>query len=234
MAVMDRVRRGEHDLTGLDPSVRVMVEAALDPDPLRRPTLPALMKVLAAPAREAAMTAPVRSRGPVAEPTRVLRDAPLSDGDDEPPLFSPAPPKVRASAGELIRRWSVGLALLALVVVAVMAAPFIALGGLAVGVALLRWGAVTADGHRSRRDARGRKWYDLPHAAVLTPIDLLVSVPATLLLWLTAVVLGGMAVLACVIAGVPTGQWLAWAGEPSASDSGSALARSGSVAPSGV
>jgi hypothetical protein len=101
---------------------------------------------------------------------------------------------------------------LALVVVAVMAAPFIALAGVAAGVALLRWGAVTADGHRSRRDARGRKWYDFPHAVVLSPIDLLVSVPATLLLWVTAVLLGSLAVLACVIAGAPTGQWLGWAG----------------------
>lgn len=211
MAVMDRVRRGEHDLAGLEPSVRVMVEAALDPDPLRRPTLPALVKVLAAPPR-AGVTVPARSRGPVAEPTRVLRDEPPSDDGDEPPLWSPAPPKVRASAGELIRRWSVGLALLALVVAAVVAAPFIALAGVAVGVALLRWGAVTADGHRSRRDARGRKWYDFPHAVVLSPIDLMVSVPATLLLWVTAVLLGGLAVLACVIAGAPTGQWLGWAG----------------------
>jgi hypothetical protein len=210
MAVMDRVRRGEHDLAGLDPSVRVLVEAALDPDPLRRPTLPALLKVLAAPARAGA-TASVGARGPVAEPTRVLRDAPLDDGDDLP-LWSPAPPKPRTPLGERFRRWTIGLALLALVVVGVMAAPFVALAGLAVAVTLLRWGAVTADGHRSRREARGRRWYDLPHAAVLTPIDLLVSVPATMLLWVTAAMVGAMAILGCVIAGASDSQWLGWAG----------------------
>ncbi|ANH38886.1 Serine/threonine-protein kinase AfsK [Nocardioides dokdonensis FR1436] len=39
MAVMDRVRRGEHDLTGLHGDLADVVEAALDPDPERRPTL---------------------------------------------------------------------------------------------------------------------------------------------------------------------------------------------------
>ena len=33
MAIMDRVRRGDHDLTGLPDALRGVVEAALDPDP---------------------------------------------------------------------------------------------------------------------------------------------------------------------------------------------------------
>jgi hypothetical protein len=39
MAIMDRVRRGEHDLTGLPDGLRGLVESALDPDPARRPSL---------------------------------------------------------------------------------------------------------------------------------------------------------------------------------------------------
>ena len=39
VAVMDRVRRGEHDLTGLDPEVLELVEEALAPEPADRPTL---------------------------------------------------------------------------------------------------------------------------------------------------------------------------------------------------
>jgi len=43
MAIMDRVRRGEHDVSGLPDDLpedlRGLVEAALDPDPERRPTL---------------------------------------------------------------------------------------------------------------------------------------------------------------------------------------------------
>lgn len=43
MAIMDRVRRGEHDLTGLPADLRAVVEAALDPDPARRPRLGQLL-----------------------------------------------------------------------------------------------------------------------------------------------------------------------------------------------
>jgi serine/threonine protein kinase len=39
MAIMDRVRRGEHDLTGLPDDLRPIVAAALEPDPARRPAL---------------------------------------------------------------------------------------------------------------------------------------------------------------------------------------------------
>ncbi len=43
MAIMDRVRRGEHDLTGLDGPLRDVVAATLDPEPSRRPTLAQLL-----------------------------------------------------------------------------------------------------------------------------------------------------------------------------------------------
>ncbi len=39
MAVMDRVRRGEHDLSDVPEPVRELLEACLDPDPDRRPDL---------------------------------------------------------------------------------------------------------------------------------------------------------------------------------------------------
>lgn len=43
MAIMDRVRRGEHDLSGLDGDLAQVVAAALHPDPARRPTLAELL-----------------------------------------------------------------------------------------------------------------------------------------------------------------------------------------------
>ncbi|MDQ4051856.1 MAG: serine/threonine protein kinase [Actinomycetota bacterium] len=46
MAIMDRVRRGEHDLTGVPGSLHGVVAAALDPDPTRRPSLDALLEWL--------------------------------------------------------------------------------------------------------------------------------------------------------------------------------------------
>ena len=46
MAIMDRVRRGEHDLSGVPDALHGVVAAALDPDPARRPTLDALLEWL--------------------------------------------------------------------------------------------------------------------------------------------------------------------------------------------
>jgi serine/threonine protein kinase len=39
MAIMDRVRRGDHDLSGLPDALARLLAAALDPEPSRRPTL---------------------------------------------------------------------------------------------------------------------------------------------------------------------------------------------------
>jgi hypothetical protein len=221
MAVMDRVRRGEHDLAGLDPALRISVEAALDPDPLRRPTLGALVRVLdarRAPGVAAVATAPVTTpHRTVAPATQVMPAEPLllaDDAfDDEAPLWSEPPAKRRVSLGERLRRGTLGLGLLLLVAAGIAAAPLPVLAGLAVVVALLRWGAVTADGHRSRRVARGRKrWYDVPHSLVMTPVDLFVSLPVTVLLCVAAALVGGVALLAAGVAGAAQWQWPAWTG----------------------
>src|SRR3954452_18823411 len=39
MAIMDRVRRDDHDLTGIPDALRRLLDRALDPEPERRPTL---------------------------------------------------------------------------------------------------------------------------------------------------------------------------------------------------
>jgi len=46
MAIMDRVRRGDHDLTGLPTALRQVLEHSLDPDPTRRPTLERIRDLL--------------------------------------------------------------------------------------------------------------------------------------------------------------------------------------------
>lgn len=43
MAIMDRARRGEHDLRGVDRPLADVLDAALDPDPLARPSLVELL-----------------------------------------------------------------------------------------------------------------------------------------------------------------------------------------------
>ena len=51
MAIMDRVRRGEHDLSGVPESLYPLVLAGLAPDPADRPTTGAVVAALRAPAR---------------------------------------------------------------------------------------------------------------------------------------------------------------------------------------
>src|SRR5690242_9733095 len=47
MAIMDRVRRGEHDLSGIPEPLRTLLDQALDPEPHQRPTLTEIRTVLA-------------------------------------------------------------------------------------------------------------------------------------------------------------------------------------------
>ncbi len=46
MAIMDRVRRGDHDLTGVPDALRRLLDRALDPEPSRRPSLAEIRDLL--------------------------------------------------------------------------------------------------------------------------------------------------------------------------------------------
>ncbi len=50
VAIMDRVRRGEHNLDGLEPGMRRILELALAPDPEHRPSFAELAALLSRPA----------------------------------------------------------------------------------------------------------------------------------------------------------------------------------------
>jgi len=259
--VMDRVRRGEHDLGDLGYEVRALVDAALDPDPAGRPSLPRLIEALGgtpthervfpadepttafaqedrtvafdAPTRvepsrvepsrvepprvepprvepprvEPSRVEPPRVEPPRVEPPRVqaappesayTRAAPFPPGPAQQPYQSPPPvPGARpVRAAERIRRWTLGLLLLAVVVATTTAAPYLTAGALAVTVSLLRWCSVIGSSAAARRHLRGRKWYDAPMTAVSTPVDLIASLPGTVLLLLSAGLLCASAALA--------------------------------------
>lgn len=72
MAIMDRVHRGEHDLTGLDPVILDLVEEALAPSPGDRPTLDEVrdwLEDLADPAVEDGRQGPSPEHGnPMTQP----------------------------------------------------------------------------------------------------------------------------------------------------------------------
>lgn len=83
VAVMDRVRRGEHDLTDLDPVLRPAIEEALDPDPTRRPSLAELRqwldRLLPATAGPGADEETGREPAPFTMPMAVASLAPTHD-----------------------------------------------------------------------------------------------------------------------------------------------------------
>lgn len=95
MAVMDRVRRGEHDLDGLRGDLHDVVEAALDPDPEQRPTLEEILawlrpqstqvhrRPVAGPLPEVVETAPMRAAAWPEEETRVEAQ-PVDWSEDRP------------------------------------------------------------------------------------------------------------------------------------------------------
>jgi hypothetical protein len=117
MAIMDRVRRGQHDLGGLDPRMLPLVSRGLDPDPARRPPLAEVLHALGAvptspraPIDDVPHTQPhdleslLWSLGPEAttrpdrptpvdEPaTRRLEEPPTRGYDDDPTAYAdPAP-----------------------------------------------------------------------------------------------------------------------------------------------
>ncbi len=201
MAVMDRVRRGEHDLTGLPDGLRRTLAAALDPDPSRRPSFDQLIGSLHG---GAALTLPFAADPARAfeEPTQRLDVRPdptrrfFDDTVDPNPWQDDLLP-ARVSFAERARR---GLLLGSLALTgggAVAAYPWLALALLLVLTWLVRSGSLAARAHGDRRRDRGRKWYDAPRLLLGAPWDLVRSIPSTVVLALWSVGLAIAAALLC-------------------------------------
>lgn len=106
LAVVDRIRRGEHDLTGVPPWLATVLDAALHPDPSRRPGVAGAAHALgpADPPRVAtppsaaptvaAAPAPARAAAPAAAtPEPALDDTAVIAPVPPPPLSeAPTPP----------------------------------------------------------------------------------------------------------------------------------------------
>jgi len=92
MAVMDRVRRGEHDLAGVPDPLRSLLAAALDPEPDRRPVLDDILgwlrpRAAVARPRDAAPVVPATGSTDVEDPFTVplALVAPSADPDGAAP-----------------------------------------------------------------------------------------------------------------------------------------------------
>lgn len=218
IAIMDRVRRGQHDLEGLPDPLRRVVAAALDPDPERRPTLDQLLDWLrpqSTGVHGVVPPPPVGTEAPYTVPlslvaqSEALTDRLAVDPEgftrrfEDDPLEVLAPPPTpwpeRARRGLL-------LAAVALAAGAAIAAyPWLSAALLLVLTWLLRSGSQAASAAGDRRRLRGRRWYDGVQFLVAAPWHLVRSIPGTVLLGLWSAGLAVAAALVCyaVAAGVP-------------------------------
>jgi hypothetical protein len=224
MAIMDRVRRGEHDLAGLPDDLRAVLSAALHPDPERRPSLPEIIRRLGgdmaaiprpAPIEDDPFTLPLAlaAHDDAVAPTRVTEGLPAvpatrpftesfrdeGDPDDLPVDLEPEPR--RESAALVLRR---GLTMLAgglAVGAATSAWPYATLALVLAGAWLLRTCTLTVTAHGDRRRLRGARWYDVLVAPLSAPWYLVAAVPGALLLGTWALGIGVAGVLLCYAAG---------------------------------
>jgi predicted Ser/Thr protein kinase len=209
MAIMDRVRRGEHDLSDLDESLLDVVAEALDPEPARRPSLDELREWLAddgpdeqwaTPEPDHTVPLALASLVPVDDPTQRVDDEVDSTGPTDrfwPWEEEAAPPPPRVGAGERLRRGGLLAGGLAAATAGLAAAPYVTLAVLGLVVWLLRSGSLAASAASQRRQVRGVRWYDAPQVLLATPWHLVAGVPGTLLLVLWSAGIAAAAALLC-------------------------------------
>ena len=205
MAIMDRVRRGQHDLDGLPDDLRRVVAAALEPDPRRRPKLTELLDWLdgqgSPPDEDDPFTVPLSLAAQGHEPT-------LSIFDDDPDEAGPTdgfdydawPAPARPGPLERLRRGSLWTALVLAAGAALTAYPWPALLALLALTWLLRSASLAASATGDRRRLRGAKWYDPLLYLLGAPWHVVRAIPGTLLLALWSTGLALAAVLICYAA----------------------------------
>jgi predicted Ser/Thr protein kinase len=209
VAIMDRVRRGEHDLTGLDAMILPLVEEALAPDAEDRPSLDEvrdwLEELTGGEPRE-----PSAPQHPVTLPYVRGRTQGWSETSTVPHRleyvdYGP-PVREHVPTGERLRRALSLLALGGVVTGGIAYAPYLALAVLFITVWLLRSGSLAAASAGSRRDRRGVKWYDGIQLLLAAPWHVVAGLGGTLLLLLWSVGIATAVALLCFAASfsVPT------------------------------
>lgn len=219
MAIMDRARHGEADLSGVPASLQPMLAEALAPEPHERPVLTELHEELRerlgspaepGPADEWTMPLAVAHARDAAPPTEEVepdtRQLPAVAEEDWPDRRWDAPfPEALPEAVDPARPGQQRLALFGIGLLGaalVGFAPYLGGAILAVLAAVLRVASVTAERHSKRQQARGRRWYDVPASTIGLPVYLLISLAGTVLLvaWavLVAIAVGFIERLAAV------------------------------------
>jgi len=209
-AIMDRARRGDHDLAGIEQGLREVLDAALSPDAERRPTVAQLqawfrdpgLSLAAADERAAALSGLATPQTPPAPPTTPFAartaqyDGDVAQAGDDPTLVdggSEAAAVSRDSAATRLRRTVLWLALVLLAGLGAAVAPVVAVVVMLAVIGVLRGLSLAGSVHEERRELRGARWHDGPRLVVGTPWHLVRSVPSTIILVLWS---GGLAVAA--------------------------------------
>jgi predicted Ser/Thr protein kinase len=232
MAIMDRVRRGEHDLSQVPASVLPLVREGLAPDPGDRPSTGEVVATIrgAAPAadrpRRAVSDVPTmpwvlaahadQQAAPATKPLTV--PAPVGDQALRQPYMQPPPPRdphrpallpanaMRQPATGTARTQR-GLLLGGLFLAAAVGlgvAPYLTFWTLAVLALAVRTLSWTTESARERQYQRGRhRWYDAPLTVLSSPWYLVVAAGGTVMLLAWAVLLAGLAGLSSALFGLP-------------------------------
>jgi predicted Ser/Thr protein kinase len=205
MAIMDRVRRGQHDLDGLPDDLRRVVDAALDPDPRRRPAPVEILDWLdgGGPPPQSVpddpFTVPLALAAQSRETTLSIFDDEGDDGQTHPLeddwASTPGP-----GALERLRRGVLWTALTVSAAAALTAYPWVALLTMLLLTWFLRSASLAATATGDRRRLRGVKWYDPVLYLIGAPWHVVRAIPGTLLLALWSVGLAVAAVLICYAA----------------------------------
>jgi protein kinase-like protein len=194
MAIMDRVRRGEHDLSGVPASMLPLLRACLSPDPHDRPRTATVLAHLGGRRGPAeAPTVPVQQMAEPPTPTRTrhLTTATPARAPYQPPP-QPAQRPVRRSAGATARLQRVGLlaGLFAAVTLGFALAPYLSLAAVGLLALVVRTISWTTESVRQRQSLRGRRrWFDAPLAVLSTPWYLVVATGGTVMLMLWSALL---------------------------------------------
>ncbi len=227
LAVMDRVRRGEHDLAGVPDRLLPLVRACLAPDPGDRPEAAAVLSSLralsgATPPTPDEQTQPFAVVAGAADadrtavlgaaaPTDVLRPDPPTRAVPPPPGTAAVPPWAPGeavarppAAVARLQRGGLMLGLFALVACGFALAPYLTLGLVGVAALLVRTVSWTTESARERQHARGRRrWYDGPLTVATAPWYLVVATGGTLVLLLWSAVLTFLVAVAYLLFRAP-------------------------------
>jgi predicted Ser/Thr protein kinase len=212
MAIMDRVRRGEHDLGDVPEPLAGLLRRCLAVEPLDRPTVGEALALLRSwPPRASSVATDETWTRPV---TALEPEAPVPAGFDPDPdladepitalltsqVFEPPPPA--HTRLEQALRLLVRVALGAAMVGAVAFAPYVVLAILAGLVLLLRTASVTRQRHLRRQDLRGRpRWYDVPTTTLSLPGYVVLAAGGALVLVVFAGLVGLGATALATLAG---------------------------------